>query len=91
MGTKKTVSRRNEVSLLAGVQTIRHSKTEKLLGANICEDLKWREHLHGNEQSAVRQLTTRMNGLVQVCSRASPRTRLQVANGIFISKLCYLI
>ena len=91
MGTKKTASRRNEVSLLAGEHTIRHSRTEKLLGANICEDLKWREHLLGNEQSAVRQLTSRMNGLVQVCARASPRTRLQVANGIFISKLCYLI
>ena len=79
------------MSLLAGENTIRHSRTEKLLGTNICEDLKWKEHLLGNEQSAIRQLTSRMNGLVQVCARASPRTRLQVANGIFISKLCYLI
>ena len=79
------------MSLLAGEHTIRHSRTEKLLGTNICEDLKWKEHLLGNEQSAIRQLTSRMNGLVQVCARASPRTRLQVANGISIYKLCYLI
>ena len=30
-------------------------------------------------------------GLVKVCSRASKITRLKVANGIFMSKLCYLI
>ena len=36
MGTKKTASIRNEVSLLAREHTIRPSRTEKLLGANIC-------------------------------------------------------
>ena len=91
MGTKKTASRRNEVSLLAGDHNIVHSRTEKLLGAHICEDLKWKEHLLNNEQSAIRQLTSRVNGLVKICERASPGTRLKVANGIFISKLCYLI
>ena len=34
IGTKKTASRRNEVSLLAGDHNIVHSKTEKLLGAH---------------------------------------------------------
>jgi hypothetical protein len=62
-----------------------------LLGANICEDLKWREHLLSNEQSVVSQLTSRINGLLKVCARATPTNRLKVANGIFISKLCYLI
>ena len=91
MGTKKTAARRNEVSLVAGEHIIEHSRTEKLLGANICEDLKWKEHLLQNEQSVVRQLTGRINGLVKVCARGSPGTRLKVANGIFSSKLCYLI
>ena len=35
---------------------INADKTEKLLGAHICEDLKWKEHLLNNEQSVVRQL-----------------------------------
>ena len=39
MGSKKTASRRNEVSLLAGDHNIVHSRTEKLLGALICADL----------------------------------------------------
>ena len=91
MGTKKTAARRHEVTLQAGDHTIDHTRTEKLLGANICEDLKWREHLLSNEQSAVRQLTSRINGLLKVCCRATPTTRLNVANGIFMSKLCYLV
>ena len=91
MGTKKTAARRHEVTLQAGEHIITHTRTEKLLGANICEDLKWKEHLLSNEQSVVRQLTSRVNGLLKVCSRASKGTRLKVANGIFNSKLCYLI
>ena len=39
----------------------------------------------------VRQLTNRINGLVKVSHCASFSTRLMVANGIFLSKLCYLI
>ena len=91
MGTKKTAAKRNQVVLQAGPHTVVPTRSEKLLGANICEDLKWKEHLLSNDQSLVRQLTSRINGLSIVCSRATFRTRLQVANGIFISKLCYLI
>ena len=91
MGTKATAARRHEVTLQAGEHTIRPSMTEKLLGGNICENLKWREHLLDNEQSLVRQLTSRINGLVKVSEYASFSTRLMVANGIFVSKLCYLI
>ena len=36
MGSKKTAARRHEVALQAGDHTIRHTGTEKLLGANIC-------------------------------------------------------
>ena len=68
MGTKKTAARRHEVALEAGEHIIRYTRTEKLLGANICEDLKRRENLLSNEQSVVRQLTSRVNGLVKVCS-----------------------
>ena len=55
------------MSLVSGDHIIQHSRTEKLLGANICEDLKWKEQLLNNEQSVVRQLTSRINGLVKVC------------------------
>ena len=91
MGTRATAARRAEVVLQAGDHAITQSRTEKLLGGNIAEDLKWREHLLDNEQSLVRQLTSRINGLVMVSQRASFSTRLMAANGIFVSKLCYLI
>ena len=91
MGTKATAARRDEVELQAGEHTIRPTRTEKLLGGNISEDLKWREHLLDNEQSLVRQLTSRINGLVKISHCASFSTRLMVANGIFVSKHCYLI
>ena len=91
MGTKKTAARRQEVSVQADGHIIQPSRTEILLGGVICEDMKWKEHLLGSDQSLVRQLTSRINGLVMVSSRAPSATRLMVANGIFMSKLCYLI
>ena len=91
MGTKATSKRRDEVFLQAGQHVITPTKTEKLLGGNVCEDLKWKEHLLGSDQSLANQLTTRVNGLMMVASKAPFSTRLSVANGIFMSKLCYLI
>ena len=70
---------------------IRPTHSEKLLGGYISENLKWREHLLDSDQSLVRQLTSRINGLVKVGTNADFSTRLLVANGIFASKLCYLI
>ena len=90
MGSKKTAAKRDEVFLQAGEHRIRATRTEKHLGAIICEDFKWKEHLN-HEESVVRQLTSRINGLAKVCCSAPQKTRLRVANGIFISKLCYLI
>ena len=57
----------------------------------IIQDMKWKTHIQGSEQSLVKQLTSRINGLVKVSLNASRETRLMVANGIFMSKLCYLI
>ena len=87
MGTKKTAARRQEVVIQAGEHLIEPSRTEMLLGGLICEDLKWKEHLLGSDQSLVRQLSSRINGLVKVSLRAPLKTRLTVANGIFMSKL----
>ena len=38
-----------------------------------------------------KQLTSRLNGLLKASSSAPFSTRLIVANGIFMSKLCYLV
>ena len=91
MGTKSTAAKRNDVSLVAGSHTVSPSMTEKLLGAHISQDLKWKHHILVSEDSLVKQLLSRVNGLAMLSPRASLETRLMVANGIIMSKLCYLI
>ena len=91
MGTKHTAAHRDEVKLEAGPHTILPSSTEKLLGGQISQDLKWNQHILEGDQSLVKQITSRINGLCLLSPRSSFQTRLMVANGIVISKLCYLI
>ena len=91
MGTKRTAASRQQVSINADGHTIVPSRSEKLLGGMISDDLKWKEHLLSGNQSLVSQLSSRINGLLKVASRAPIKTRLMVANGIFMSKLVYLI
>ena len=91
MGTKANRVGRGQVELQAGNHRILPAKTGKLLGCEISDDLKWRYHLRDSEQSLIRQLTSRVNGLTMLSSRADFDTRLMVANGLVISKLCYLI
>ena len=82
---------RELVTLHAGAHSIQPVRTAKLLGCHIAEDLKWKEHLMTNNESVIRQLTSRVNGLCLLSPRANFKTRLMVANGIVISQLCYLI
>jgi hypothetical protein len=51
----------------------------------------WNKHILEGEESLVKQITSRINGLCMLSSRTSFQTRLMVANGIVVSKLCYLI
>ena len=47
--------------------------------------------MRDHDQSLMKQLTSRINGLKRVCGSASFRTKLMVANGIVMSKMMYLI
>ena len=91
MGKKKINNIRGQVQLLAGQHTIAPSQTEKLLGCNIHQSLKWREHLQTNESSLIRQLTSRLNALKMLGINAPFKTRLMAANSVFMSVLTYLI
>ena len=75
----------------AGNHFIRPSSQESLLGCTISDDLKWRNHLIGGNQSVVRQIVGRINSLSKLSTRADFRTRLVVANGVVMSKMVYLI
>ena len=51
MGTKASARHRAEVTVQAGQHIVRSTRTERLLGGQVCENLKWREHILGSDQS----------------------------------------
>ena len=91
LGSKAMKDKRDRVIMEAGNHTILPSKQEKLLGCTVSDDLKWKHPILGSENSMVKQLTSRVNGLAMISSRADFKTKLMVANGIVLSKLCYLV
>ena len=91
MGNRTAGNIRSQVSLSAGEHLVIPSQSEKLLGCQISEDLKWKQHLLLSDESVIRQLTSRVNGLCLISDKSTFETRLMVANGIILSKLSYLI
>ena len=66
-------------------------ETEKLLGLNIHQSLKWREHIISNKKSMIKSLNTRLNALKKLAVNASFKTRLMVANSCFMSIIIYMV
>jgi hypothetical protein len=79
------------VFLITPSEVIEQSESEKLLGALIHQDMKWGEHILNNDESLVRSLNTRVGALKKVSKVANFRNRKMIADGIFMSKLVYLI
>ena len=89
MAPRRLASRREEVAVKAGPFTIKSSESEKLLGINIHQSMTWNHHIRDGDGSVLKQLTTRINGLKKLSSKADFKTKLTLANGIVMSKLCY--
>ena len=71
--------------------TITPSEVERLLGAQVHQDMRWKEHLLDNKDSLVKSLNQRVGAIRKVSKVASFKTRKMLANGLFISKLIYLM
>ena len=67
------------------------SGVEILLGLQLHEGLKFQEYIMGNEMSLIKMLNTRVKALQIVKKIADLKTRLMIANGILMSKLCYIL
>ena len=80
-----------QVQLNTGQEIIEESKSERLLGAQISQNLKWYQHIRDDEKSLLKSLNARLNALKKVSHMASFKTRKIIGNGIFLSKLIYLI
>ena len=79
------------VTLNTSTEIIQPSKSEKLLGGIMAQNLKFTEHIQDHEDSMLKALNSRINALKKVSHSASFKTRKTVANGIIISRLIYLI
>ena len=71
--------------------TISPSCVERLLGAQVHEDMRWVEHILENENSLVKSLNVRLGAIKKLSNVASFKTRKTIASGIFMSKLIYLM
>ena len=71
--------------------TIQPSCREKLLGCWISNNLKWSENIRDNKENLILALTTRLGALKKISKVSSFKNRKMLANGIFLSKLSYLI
>ena len=74
-----------------GNNDIEASETERLLGAYIHQNMKWVEHIRTSKFSVVHSLNSRLNALKKISRVASFKARLKIANGIFMSKLNFMI
>ena len=74
---------------MAGDFIIKPSESQKLLGVTLHQSTSWNQHVRDGKELVLRQLTSRVNGLRKLAPRASFKTKLMLANGIVISKLCY--
>ena len=80
-----------KVEITTPSKVIEASQSEKLLGCQLHQDMKWTEHLRDNGDSLIRSLNTRIGALKILGRVASFKVRKMIANGIFISKISYLI
>ena len=80
-----------KVVIRTPIKDIEPSESEKLLGCWLHRDMKLGEHLQDNDESLIRSLNSRVGALKMVCRVASFKTRKMIADGIFMSKMTYLI
>ena len=67
------------------------SQGERLLGAQVHQDMKWRNHILDNKNSLIKSLNLRIGALRKFSKFASFKVRKMAANGVFMSKLVQLM
>ena len=82
---------KTQVKIMTPSEIISPSKSEKLLGCVVHDDLKWVEHLRDNKENLIGSLNTRLGALKKIQRIASFKNRKMISEGLFMSKLSYLI
>ena len=86
-----TIKASSLVEIRTPSETIEPSECEKLLGCWLHQDMKFKEHIQNHDESLLRSLNSRVGALKKVGKVATFATRKMIADGIFMSKLLYLI
>ena len=91
--TTSQLRRSQNLSLTVEIGSVQQetSQVERLLGLQVHENLKFREFLQDNEKSLLKSLNKRLNALKQIKRVTTFSQRLAIANGIFNSKVVFLI
>ena len=79
------------VSIATEDGMIEATPVERLLGAFIHQDMKWTEYVRNNDNSLLHCLNQRLGALKKVSKTASFKASLTVGNGIFMSKMIFMI
>ena len=94
---KKCESR--ELAILVDGELVKETKSEKLLGVIMNNQMTWREHLQGenwrtdgkNNPGLIPQLSQRLGILRRISAVASKKKMRMIAQGLFYSKLSYCL
>ena len=70
----------NQVQIATPTEIIRPSKSEKLLGCWVNDDLKWNEHIRDNKENLITALNTRLGALKKIQKIANFKTRKMIAS-----------
>ena len=81
----------NLVHLKTELKIIKPSSCQKLLGCYLQDDLKWTQYLRDNQDSLLKSLNCRVNAIKKLSKAADFKTRRVIGDGIFFSKLSYVI
>ena len=88
---RKSKQTQTQVTLNTGKEVILPTRTETLLGFKVHDSMSFSEHLMDNKESLIKILNKRIGALKQLRKAASFKAKLNIANGIIMSKILYLL
>jgi hypothetical protein len=88
---KKRNNNHTPLPLNTGNEMITTSRTETLLGFKIHESMGFSEYIMDNKDSLIKSLNRRIGALKKISKVASFKAKLNIGNGIIMSKIVYLL
>ena len=73
-----------------GNEHIKQSRTETLLGFQIHESMTFSQYIMDGKDALIKILKKQIGALKKIRNLASFKAKLNIANGIFMSKILYL-